>query len=131
MQTQTHDWFEYSGRRYYVYRDEGSYVHAVDFDGGTDVFGSTNVGIKWLPDCDSWEWDPPSQARPFANAEEYRPHRDRWIKRVDGEGCWKPAGYSNEGIHVDEKRVTSYEALFEKFTFEDGSKCGVDPDIPF
>ena len=64
--------------------------------------------------------------RPFANAAEFKPHRDKWIikNEGDGTGCWKAFSYSDEGVMTSVGRRTPYADLL-KWKFEDGTPCGV------
>lgn len=64
----------------------------------------------------------PKQYRPFANAEEFKPHRERWWKWKEGtSGVFPPASYDEFGHEGD--------AWIESFNFkifEDGSPFGVE-----
>lgn len=66
--------------------------------------------------------------RPFANAAEFAPHRDKWISRFEmgviKPGAWKPIGYSDDGIYPD-CSVFKYADAFEQLKFEDGTPFGV------
>jgi hypothetical protein len=65
--------------------------------------------------------DPPaSQYRPFANAKEFAPHRDRWIRTPAQETIRQVIHYSDRGVDG-----MTYRMLFEERTFDDGSPCGV------
>ena len=77
----------------------------------------------------------PKRYRPFANAAEFEPHRDRWIRRSckdDGDnnltaGCFRVAAYDDDAIWTVDGETTSYEAVFKngkKFT--DGTPFGVE-----
>jgi hypothetical protein len=68
--------------------------------------------------------DPPAppepQYRPFANAAEFEPYRDRWIVNP-GSGTYRRIElYGDEGA-----MGMSWEGLFRNRTFDDGSPCGV------
>jgi hypothetical protein len=68
--------------------------------------------------------DPPKppepQYRPFANAAEFEPHRDRWIVNP-GSGTYRRIElYGDEGA-----MGMSWEGLFRNRTFDDGSPFGV------
>lgn len=69
---------------------------------------------------------PEPKYRPFKNAEEFKPHRDKWILKNegDGTGCWKAFSYSSEGVCTSSSRRTSYAELLN-WKFEDGTPCGV------
>ena len=62
--------------------------------------------------------------RPFANAEEFKPYRSRWIK-MKGSGVTRFNFYNNKGVHNDSLEVFNYQKLFDTCLFEDGSPCGV------
>ena len=60
--------------------------------------------------------------RPFKNAEEFKPHRDKWWKYKDaGFVFWPPACYSDEGYSD-----TDWDYCFENQVFEDGTPFGVE-----
>lgn len=58
--------------------------------------------------------------RPFANAAEFKQHRDKWIVRKDG----KP-GAHRSGTYGDSGSIFSFKRMFDSFVFEDGTPCGV------
>ena len=64
----------------------------------------------------------PKQYRPFANAKEFEPHRDRWWKKKNGDDRTYPPAYYNDkysgGLHFDN--------CFEDRVFDDGSPFGVE-----
>ena len=65
--------------------------------------------------------DPPApQYRPFANAAEFAPHRDRWIRTPGQETIRQVIHYSDRGVDG-----MTYRMLFEERTFDDGSPFGV------
>ena len=75
--------------------------------------------------------DPPApQYRPFANAAEFEPHRDRWVRRKEGNFC-KVASYEDCGATMGTcATVWKYSELFAEWEFEDGSPFGIKV-IPF
>lgn len=84
--------------------------------------------VEHLPDCDSFTWVPPEPKpvyRPFANAAEFAPHRDRWIQRFYGDGCFKVVAYDETSVYTrdGESRYTTY--FTNGFKFEDGTPFGV------
>jgi hypothetical protein len=92
--------------------------------------GKWSCGRRWYPDDgsspqDPWcllrEVDPPApKYRPFANAEEFRPFRDKWW-RWKSDCCLNPpARYSDK-----EYGMNGYLFMFEKAEFEDGTPFGV------
>jgi hypothetical protein len=70
----------------------------------------------------------PKQYRPFANAEEFKPHRDRWIRRMAHGGAFKICDYSNIGHCLEENDPCSWQEFFDLgYVFDDdGSPFGVD-----
>jgi hypothetical protein len=56
--------------------------------------------------------------RPFANATEFAPHRERWLK--NGSSCRRVDHYNELGVNG-----MAWESLFRNRTFEDGTPCGV------
>jgi len=79
----------------------------------------------------------PKKYRPFANGEEFKPHRDRWVKVVsednsgglldegDTGGLRSITGCSKSGVCIWEGWMTYGEA-FECFAFDDGTPFGVE-----
>ena len=68
----------------------------------------------------------PAKYRPFANAEEFKPHRDRWWYRDDKDGRrrhFPPASYS-EKAHGGSVWMHRFETCF----FDDGTPFGVRID---
>ena len=68
----------------------------------------------------------PAAYRPFANAEEFRPHRERWWYRDDKDGSrrhFPPASYS-EKAHGG----SVWQHRFETCFFDDGTPFGVKID---
>lgn len=66
---------------------------------------------------------PVSKYRPFANAAEFEPHRDRWWRYKDEHTTVSrpPANYSDSGHHGYD-----YEYGLERKVFDDGSPFGVE-----
>jgi len=84
--------------------------------------------IEHLPDCDSFTWVKPKPKpvyRPFASAAEFAPHRDKWIQRFYGDGCFRVIAYDETSVYTrdGESRYTTY--FTNGFTFEDGTPFGV------
>lgn len=64
----------------------------------------------------------PKTYRPFANAEEFKPHRERWWKwKEDTSRFFPPASY-DEFSHESETWIESFDFKM----FEDGSPFGVE-----
>ena len=75
----------------------------------------------------------PAKYRPFKDAEEFKPHRDRWICRLyngrpDAKGCYKVSAYDDRGTFANDGK-TSYQDMFEEGrVFDDGTPFGVKID---
>ncbi len=68
----------------------------------------------------------PRQYRPFSNAAEFEPHRDRWFKpNFASCQCIRTTAYNDRGHWVGEGHDT-WEMMFEKYLFDDGSPFGVE-----
>jgi hypothetical protein len=68
----------------------------------------------------------PAAYRPFANAEEFKPHRDRWWRyndSEDSEHVQPPAAYSKIG-----PMGSNWEQAFSGRVFDDGTPFGVRID---
>ena len=67
----------------------------------------------------------PKQYRPFANAEEFKPHRDRWWRMAYPDGSHAsfrpPCSYSDRGYGG-----VLWKRCFERYVFDDGSPFGVE-----
>jgi len=65
----------------------------------------------------------PKQYRPFANAEEFKPHRNRWVRLA---GCDK--GFWHFGSCTDEGAMgAKWKYLFKTYVFDDdGTPFGVE-----
>jgi hypothetical protein len=65
----------------------------------------------------------PKRWRPFANAEEFKPHRDRWwrYKTENKATAHPPRAYSDSGWLTD-----TWGRLFEGIEFEDGTPYGAE-----
>ena len=68
----------------------------------------------------------PKQYRPFANAAEFEPHRDRWFRpKCSPDQCILTTAYNDRG-HWTAKEQDTWEAMFELYTFDDGTPFGVE-----
>lgn len=71
--------------------------------------------------------------RPFANAEEFRPFRDKWVMSLGSEaisgGYERIISYDDHRVYVTLGECTvwwSYKDAMTRFTFEDGTPFGVE-----
>lgn len=69
--------------------------------------------------------------RPFANAAEFAPHRDRWVQRLckvtEGvTGCYHVEAYDDTGVWTSEGQRYTYADMFDEGRlFDDGTPFGV------
>ena len=73
----------------------------------------------------------PKQYRAFANAAEYKPHRDRWLARIDEHGLlldgeFQINGFDDTGIWLGSNHLSYKDALDRGHTFDDGNPFGVE-----
>jgi len=70
----------------------------------------------------------PKKYRPFANAAEFKPHRDRWTMHPhEPNKRFKPGDYNDSGLWGNDRRFYSYDELLESgLLFEDGTPFGVE-----
>jgi len=72
---------------------------------------------------------PEPQYRPFANAAEFEPHRDKWIKHKLDEYAAKITTYNDQNVWLGCASIgTGYAGMFKDFTFADGTPFGVRID---
>ncbi len=84
---------------------------------------------QWLTIGPSTGWavvlrkiEKPATYRPFANAEEFKPHRDRWIKFLLAESdgvyyTFRVAKYDDWGVVFGGSKET-YQAVFNRYVFD-------------
>ncbi len=68
----------------------------------------------------------PAQYRPFANAEEFKPHRDRWVRFAQSGVLYRIIEYCDIGVAVGDEASWEYNAGFASLVFDDGSPFGVE-----
>lgn len=73
----------------------------------------------------------PKQYRPFANAAEFEPFRDRWIRRtyngdLSNAGCFKFHAYDDIGVYDVGVHFTYQEMLEDGRQFDDGTPFGIE-----
>jgi hypothetical protein len=66
----------------------------------------------------------PKRYWPFASAEEFKPHRDRWFER-EGAVC-KVAQYDKDGIWIAGTGFVSFSECCRSLKFDDGTPFGVE-----
>ena len=85
------------------------------------------VLIDWVTDRRNWliirKIEKPKQYRPFANAAEFKPHRDRWwMFGDDTRNHRRPPQDYDDCLYGS----WEWEEMFEHATFDDGSPFGVE-----
>jgi hypothetical protein len=63
--------------------------------------------------------------RPFKSAEEFAPHKDRWLKLSLTTVQERVVSYDEKSVFTSSGGWKSFETLMKMYTFEDGSPCGV------
>ena len=105
--------------------------------------GSPIVGVDWVVNRDgtavlfevehyakNWpiirKIEKPKQYRPFANAAEFKPHRDRWIiDKSNPDSCVRIDGCGNKGVTI-QGNAHDFSRLFDERTFDDGTPFGIE-----
>lgn len=68
----------------------------------------------------------PKRYRPFANAAEFEPFRDRWFRpKCSPDQCILTTAYNDRG-HWTAKEQDTWEAMFDLYTFDDGTPFGIE-----
>jgi len=68
----------------------------------------------------------PKQYRPFANAAEFEPHRDRWIRhKSNSDSYMRIDGYGNKGVTI-QGHAHDFNKMLEDRTFDDGTPFGIE-----
>jgi hypothetical protein len=103
----------------------------VDYDGQSQQYTQAAASIGWVTIIRKIE--KPARYRPFASAEEFKPHRDRWVsrafkRRLDASGMYRPFAYDDSGIWTDAGKVSYQEMFKDGRVFEDGTPFGVKID---
>jgi len=69
----------------------------------------------------------PAKYRAFANAEEFKPHRDRWIIRKDNGHEMRTTSFC-DSVHFTGNDGEAWETMFADYIFDDGTPFGVRID---
>jgi hypothetical protein len=69
----------------------------------------------------------PAAYRQFANAGEFRPHRDQWIKRKDNGHEMRTTSFC-DFFHFTNDNGDTWETRFADYIFDDGTPFGVKID---
>lgn len=99
------------------------------------------IGSGGLPELFSWATDSynwpiirkiekPKKFRPFANAAEFRPHRERWMTHPENTvvGEFQVVEFNDIGIWCNGmKKLMPYKTAFEiGLRFDDGTPFGIE-----
>ena len=69
----------------------------------------------------------PKRYRPFANAAEFEPHRDKWLSHDGVVGAWRIHEYNDESFMIRDGVFCTFEEAFKDGRkFEDGTPFGVE-----
>ena len=69
----------------------------------------------------------PKRYRPFANAAEFEPHREKWLSHDGVAGAWRIHEYNDESFMVRDGVFFTFEEAFKDGRkFEDGTPFGVE-----
>jgi hypothetical protein len=93
--------------------------------------------FKWMT-CESdavWpiirKIEQPAKYRHFANAEEFKPHRDRWVRHKDDtpDAAFRVLEYRDSGVmNISGEPMYFADAFSELFFDDDGTPFGVKID---
>ena len=81
--------------------------------------------LSFSGDPSEYRIKPEPKYRPFANAEEFKPHRDRWLRHKSWNDEYRRPNYFDNQTTTLGSSSYNYPTLLSVFTFEDGSPCGV------
>ena len=86
--------------------------------------------IDWVTDRRNWpiirKIEKPKRYRPFANAAEFKPHRDRWLRRKDNGHEMRTTSYCDD-LHFTGNDGDGWLAMLSDYVFDDdGSPFGVE-----
>lgn len=106
-----------------------------------DVTGSVYKALDITPAVLHWhvpivrKIEKPKRYRPFANAAEFEPFRDRWVKRSSKHdtydtipaGCFRVTAYNDHHYWTGDGISISYEESFnDGKCFDDGTPFGIE-----
>jgi hypothetical protein len=69
----------------------------------------------------------PAKYRPFESAEEFKPHRDRWIRRKDNGHEMRTTSFC-DSVHFTGNDGETWETMLADYIFDDGTPFGVRID---
>ena len=94
----------------------------IDNFGGPMKFDFRSISKNY---CIVERIEPETRYRPFANAAEFEPHRDRWVKIQINGMLTKPVSYNDDRLFVGDMWFVWSDA-FTHLRFDDGSEFGVE-----
>lgn len=100
---------------------EGKAIEGRASDGSW--FEASNPSFDNAPD--RYRIKPEPTYRPFANAEEMFPHRNRWVKDKNSNEFSTIRWFRDDVVAIGGRPGNPYQEAFEKFTFDDGTPFGV------
>lgn len=71
---------------------------------------------------------PVPKYRPFKNAEEFKPYRDKWLKWKDNASTFRVHGQTQDCVVFGNGECKNFYAAFMHWEFEDGTPFGVKVD---
>jgi hypothetical protein len=91
----------------------------IDNDGAPHL---QHMSKSVFPHCIIRKIEKPARYRPFKDAKEFRPHRDRWIKLTIAESdgvyyTFRVAKYDDWGVVFGGSKET-YQAVFNRYVFD-------------
>lgn len=112
---------------------EGYKLLRIDYPVKGETYARKGEVCEWVSVYQSDEAFPiirkievPKQFRPFANAVEFKPHRDRWVRRVSDGLVFRCTSYGGGALVVFGSILPSFPEAFEQFVFDDGTPFGVE-----
>jgi hypothetical protein len=102
--------------------------HCVDSEGEPHLIVGRTVNRV----CIIRKIEKPARYRPFKDAEEFKPHRDRWARQKESDSIFRVITYDKDGLFALTEIVVDpfcWEEAFECFMFDDdGTPFGVKID---
>lgn len=68
---------------------------------------------------------PEPKYSPFINAQEFEPHRDKWLVVKENGARERITFYDDDGVRGCKEKFVEYKEMFELAEFEDGTPFGV------
>jgi hypothetical protein len=96
------------------------------FGEGKNIILDGNIydNMSFTAPLSAYKIAPEPKYRPFKNAEEFAPYRDKWVLNKIRNGTARITAFNDVGFFAPEC-FFEWSNAFEKFTFEDGSPFGI------